>query len=90
MCIRDSYWAGVASRYGYNGGIFRGRDDGVVVWGNTGGGQFGYSFGVFEPNPSGCASKQDVHVNDLGDALVANTVTPAVHGPLRPASASVG
>jgi hypothetical protein len=31
--LGGGYWAGVASRYGYNGGIFRGRDDGAVVWG---------------------------------------------------------
>ncbi|MES2259234.1 MAG: porin [Pseudomonadota bacterium] len=47
------YWAGVASRYGYNGGIFRGRDDGVVVWGNAVGGKLGYSFGVFEGHTFG-------------------------------------
>ncbi|MES3025388.1 MAG: porin [Pseudomonadota bacterium] len=46
--LGGGYWAGVASRYGYNGGIFRGRDDGVVVWGNAMGGKLGYSFGVFE------------------------------------------
>lgn len=30
--LGGGYWADVASRYGYNGGIFRGRDDGVVAW----------------------------------------------------------
>ncbi len=47
------YWAGVASRYGYNGGIFRGRDDGVVVWGDLNGGKLGYSFGAFEGHTFG-------------------------------------
>ncbi len=28
--------------------VFAGRDDGVAVWGQTGGGQFKYQFGVFE------------------------------------------
>jgi hypothetical protein len=46
--LGGGYWAGVASRYGYNGGIFRGRDDGVVVWGNAMEGKLGYSFGAFE------------------------------------------
>jgi hypothetical protein len=43
----------VASRYGYNGGIFRGRDDGVVVWGNASDGKLGYSFGAFEGHTFG-------------------------------------
>lgn len=50
------YWAGVASRYGYNGGIFRGRDDGVVVWGNVADGKLGYSLGVFEGHTFGIGS----------------------------------
>ena len=50
------YWAGVASRYGYNGGIFRGRDDGVVVWGNALDNKLGYSFGVFEGHTFGIGS----------------------------------
>lgn len=50
------YWAGVASRYGYNGGIFRGRDDGVVVWGNVADGKLGYSFGAFEGHTFGIGS----------------------------------
>jgi hypothetical protein len=55
--LGGGYWAGVASRYGYNGGIFRGRDDGVVVWGNVGdGGKLGYSFGVFEGHTFGIGS----------------------------------
>jgi hypothetical protein len=55
--LGGGYWAGVASRYGYNGGIFRGRDDGVVVWGNAGeGGKLGYSFGAFEGHTFGIGS----------------------------------
>lgn len=51
--LGGGYWAGVASRYGYNGGIFRGRDDGVVMWGNVADGKLGYSFGAFEGHTFG-------------------------------------
>lgn len=51
--LGGGYWAGVASRYGYNGGIFRGRDDGVVAWGNAADGKLGYSFGAFEGHTFG-------------------------------------
>lgn len=54
--LGGGYWAGVASRYGYNGGIFRGRDDGVVVWGNAAGGKLGYSAGAFEGRTFGIGS----------------------------------
>ena len=54
--LGGGYWAGVASRYGYNGGIFRGRDDGVVAWGNAMDGKLGYSFGVFEGRTFGIGS----------------------------------
>lgn len=55
--LGGGYWAGVSSRYGYNGGIFRGRDDGVVVWGNVlAGGKLGYSFGAFEGHTFGIGS----------------------------------
>ena len=55
--LGGGYWAGVASRYGYNGGIFRGRDDGVVVWGNAGdSGRLGYSFGACEGHTFGIGS----------------------------------
>lgn len=54
--LGGGYWAGVASRYGYNGGIFRGRDDGVVVWGNLLDSKLGYSFGVFEGHTFGIGS----------------------------------
>ena len=35
--------------------IFAGRDDGVAIWGQTGGGQFKYQFGLFDgiENPAG-------------------------------------
>ena len=51
--LGGGYWAGVASRYGYNGGIFRGRDDGVTVWGNVLDGRLGYSIGAFEGHTFG-------------------------------------
>ena len=54
--LGGGYWAGVASRYGYNGGIFRGRDDGITVWGNAIGGKLGYSVGVFEGHTFGVGS----------------------------------
>ncbi len=54
--LGGGYWAGVASRYGYNGGIFRGRDDGVVAWGNAMQGKLGYSFGAFEGRSFGIGS----------------------------------
>jgi len=47
--LGGGYWAGIASRYGYNGGYI-GRDDGVAVVGSAMGGKFAYSFGVFEGN----------------------------------------
>ena len=54
--LGGGYWAGVASRYGYNGGIFRGRDDGVVVWGDVADGKLGYSVGAFEGHTFGIGS----------------------------------
>jgi len=54
--LGGGYWAGVASRYGYNGGIFRGRDDGVMVWGNVADGRLGYSVGAFEGHTFGIGS----------------------------------
>jgi len=41
------YWANVASRYGWNGGII-GRDEGVGIVGSALDGKFAYSFGAFE------------------------------------------
>jgi hypothetical protein len=40
------YWANIASRYGWNGGII-GRDEGVAVVGSAMDGMIGYSFGAF-------------------------------------------
>jgi hypothetical protein len=54
--LGGGYWAGVASRYGYNGGIFRGRDDGVTVWGHLAGGKLGYSIGAYEGHSFGIGS----------------------------------
>lgn len=47
--LGGGYWAGIASRYGYNGGYI-GRDDGVAVVGDFMEGKLGVSFGVFEGN----------------------------------------
>jgi hypothetical protein len=41
------YWANIASRYGWNGGII-GRDEGVAIVGSAMGDKVGYSFGAFE------------------------------------------
>ncbi len=41
------YWANIASRYGWNGGII-GRDEGVALVGSAMGNKVGYSFGAFE------------------------------------------
>lgn len=41
------YWANIASRYGWNGGII-GRDEGVALVGSAMEDKIGYSFGVFE------------------------------------------
>jgi hypothetical protein len=54
--LGGGYWAGVASRYGFNGGIFRGRDDGVTLWGNALDGRLGYSVGIFEGHTFGIGS----------------------------------
>jgi len=72
--LGGGYWAGVASRYGYNGGIFRGRDDGVVVWGNVADGKLGYSFGAFEGHTLGIGTLTQSQANAAGvkadDALM--------------------
>lgn len=60
------YREGVASRYGYNGGIFRGRDDGVVVWGNVAEGKLGYSFGAFEGRTFGIGSLTQSQAKNAG------------------------
>lgn len=41
------YWANIASRYGWNGGII-GRDEGVALVGSAMEDKIGYSFGVFQ------------------------------------------
>lgn len=41
------YWANIASRYGWNGGII-GRDDGVALVGSAFDSKLAYSFGAFE------------------------------------------
>lgn len=45
--LGGGYWANIASRYGWNGGII-GRDNGVAVVGNLMDGKLGYSAGAFE------------------------------------------
>lgn len=45
--LGGGYGGVVASRYGANGGIIAGRDDGVVAWGNLLDNKLGYSFGAF-------------------------------------------
>lgn len=64
--LGGGYWAGVASRYGYNGGIFRGRDDGVTVWGNLLDGRLGYSFGAFEGHTFGIGALTQNQANGGG------------------------
>jgi hypothetical protein len=64
--LGGGYWAGVASRYGFNGGIFRGRDDGVVVWGNAVGGRLGYSAGAFEGHTFGIGSLTQAQAKAAG------------------------
>ncbi|MEO7496552.1 MAG: porin [Massilia sp.] len=72
--LGGGYWAGVSSRYGYNGGIFRGRDDGVVAWGNVADGKLGYSFGAFEGHTFGIGSltqsQAGALVNKPSDSLM--------------------
>ena len=64
--LGGGYWAGVASRYGYNGGIFRGRDDGVTVWGNVLDGRLGYSVGAFEGHTFGVGSLTQNQASSAG------------------------
>lgn len=47
--LGGGYWAGIASRYGFNGGYI-GRDDGVALVGTAFDGMVSYSFGAFEGN----------------------------------------
>jgi hypothetical protein len=54
--LGGGYAGVVASRYGANGGIVAGRDDGVVAWGNLLDNKFGYSFGAFNGYTLGIGS----------------------------------
>ncbi|MDP2248704.1 MAG: porin [Nitrosomonadales bacterium] len=47
--LGGGYWAGIASRYGFNGGYI-GRDDGVALVGTAFDSKLAYSFGAFEGN----------------------------------------
>lgn len=47
--LGGDYWAGIASRYGYNGGYI-GRDDGIAAVGDLLGGRLKYAIGAFEGN----------------------------------------
>lgn len=78
--LGGGYWAGVASRYGYNGGIFRGRDDGAVVWGNLLDGKLGYSIGAFEGHTFGIGSLTQ---NEAKAAGVKASDKPMVAGRLQ-------
>ncbi|MEI7463908.1 MAG: porin [Burkholderiales bacterium] len=75
--LGGGYWAGVASRYGYNGGIFRGRDDGLVVWGNVADGKLGYSFGVFEGHTFGIGSLTQSQAKSAGTSSKDNLMYAA-------------
>ena len=78
--LGGGYWAGVASRYGYNGGIFRGRDDGAVVWGNLLDGKLGYSIGAFEGHTFGVGSLTQ---NEAKAAGIKASDKPMVAGRLQ-------
>jgi hypothetical protein len=60
------YWPCVASRYGCNGGIFRARDNGVVVWGGVADGRLGYSVGAFEGRTFGIGALDDAQARRAG------------------------
>jgi len=78
--LGGGYWAGVASRYGYNGGIFRGRDDGVTVWGNVADGRLGYSIGAYEGHTFGIGALTQ---NGARDAGIRASDKPMVAGRLQ-------
>jgi hypothetical protein len=78
--LGGGYWAGVASRYGYNGGIFRGRDDGVTVWGNLLDGKLGYSVGAYEGHTFGIGTLTQ---NEAKAAGVQAADKPMVAGRLQ-------
>ena len=54
--LGGGYAGVVASRYGANGGIVAGRDDGVTLWGNALDNKLGYSFGAFQGYTLGIGS----------------------------------
>ncbi len=60
------YWPCVASRYGCNGGIFRARDNGVVVWGGVADARLGYSIGAFEGRTFGVGALNDAQARRAG------------------------
>ena len=64
--LGGGYWQLVASRYGANGGIIAGRDDGVVVWGEVADGRLGYSIGAFEGHTLGIGSLTQSQASQAG------------------------
>ncbi len=60
------YWPCVASRYGCNGGIFRARDDGFVVWGNQADSKLGYSIGAFDGRTFGIGALDESQARRVG------------------------
>ena len=73
--LGGGYWAGIASRYGFNGGYI-GRDDGVAVVGSAMGGKLAYSFGAFEGHttfkiaPPGTSTSNAAHRTGSSDNLM--------------------
>ena len=61
--LGGGYWANIASRYGWNGGII-GRDEGVAVVGSAFDGMLGYSVGAFEGDKLGIGSVANTTVGD--------------------------
>lgn len=64
--VGGGYWPCVSSRYGCNGGIFRARDDGAVVWGNVAESRLGYSIGAFEGRTFGIGSLTEFDAKKAG------------------------
>jgi hypothetical protein len=67
--LGGGYWAGIASRYGYNGGYI-GRDDGVAVVGSAMDGKLAYSFGAFEGGTAFQIAPVTVGTRTGSDALM--------------------
>ncbi len=61
--LGGGYWANIASRYGWNGGVI-GRDEGVAVVGSALDGMLGYSVGAFEGDMLGIGSVANTTVGD--------------------------